>query len=150
MRKVEVSWDSENVCVHFSFLKFLFYFLGYICGGLNNCKGYHIVLLFLNVKQGCGKDMPPKRHNSNFSFFFCVFLPGPFVWYGYQPFLQCYISFSLFLFFFFFSIAHSLTHCGVISKISHHMENQLGGCHITKGSHLEGMLLRAPGKVKRW
>lgn len=109
---MEVSWDSENVCVHFSFLKFLFYFLGYICGGLNNCKGYHIVLLFLNVKQGCGKDMPPKRHNSNFSFFFCVFLPGPFVWYGYQPFLQCYISFSLFLFFFFFSIAHSLTHCG--------------------------------------
>lgn len=106
MRKVEVSWDSENVCVHFSFLKFLFYFLGYICGGLNNCKGYHIVLLFLNVKQGCGKDMPPKRHNSNFSFSFCVFLPGPFVWYGYQPFLQWYISF--FYFFFYCTFSHSL------------------------------------------
>ena len=53
-------------------------------------------------------------------------------------------------FFLFFFLLHILSLIvGVISEISHHMENQLGGCHITKGSHLEGMLLRAPGKVKR-
>lgn len=39
--KVNVSWDSENV----STFVFKIYFLGYKCGGLNNCNGYHHIVL---------------------------------------------------------------------------------------------------------
>lgn len=118
---------------------FKIYFLGYICGGLNNYKGYHIVLLLLNVKQGCGKDMPPKRHNSNFSFSFCVFLPGPFVWYGYQPFLQWGISF-----FFSCTFSHSLWG----SYLPPHGKSTWWVSY-NKRVPPEGMLLRGPCKVKK-
>lgn len=47
--KVNVSWDSENL-VSTLILFFKFISFGYICGGLNNCHGYHIVFLVLNEK----------------------------------------------------------------------------------------------------
>lgn len=124
--------------------------VGYICGELNNCKGYHIMFAALKCKSKVGnarKDICPKRGTIQISafpfvcFFFLVWLPLT----NRFSFWNFWFFFSFF-FFGLYSLFHPLFVCGVLSVIpstSHHMENHGGHWVTFCEAPQEGMLVWA-------